>query len=439
MAIIRPFRAIRYNPKAIPEIGDVLSPPFDVITESDNQILQEKNPHNIVRLELGKREEVESEDSNVYLRCANQFLQWQEQQVLIRDEIPAFYLVREKYGEIEFSNERTGLFAAVKLEEFTNEVILPHEQTAEGPKRDRLQLMKSCEASFSPILGLYRDGWGLIDKFNGYMNSQSPDFTAKTGTAIYEAWLIKEQIISEQIEENFRGAPIFIADGHHRYETALNYRDFLRTSNGISGSDNIEFASDFILMCLVEISDPGMQMLSLHRVIPKLSPRIRTLIWEKLEEVFTIEPTPLTPSSQGINQWLQETERIQSSKMVIGVLDNQTKNFYNLSLRVNLPDSYFPSSKIPALRQCNTWILQNGILEPTLGEDISKVEFVHEPKEVEKAIVNEEVEMIFLVSPISMDLFEVIVSHGERLPRKSTYFFPKLATGLFMYNLKGEL
>ena len=439
MAKVRPFRAIRFNPDKFPEIGDVLSPPFDVITKSDNQTLQKKNRHNIVRLELGEREDVETEESNVYIRSANQFLEWQEKQILIREEMPAFYLVKEKYGDPPNYKERIELFAAVRLEEFENKVIFPHEQTAEGPKLDRFQLMKSCEASFSPIFGLYRDDWGLTKNLREYANTHSPEFTAQTGTAIYEAWVIRELVTCKTIEENFEGAPIFIADGHHRYETALAYRNSLQSPNGSSERNAPESASESVLMCLVELSDPGMQLLSLHRAIPKLSPKVRWEIWNRIEKVFRVESTSFSPSAEGINQWLDTLENRNSTQMIIGVLDNQTKTIYNLSLRTPLQEGLFPSPKIPAFLQCNTWVLQNGIFDPILGEQISKIRFVHESKDIEAVVGDEEVEMIFLVPPIPMDLFETIVAHGERLPRKSTYFLPKLATGLFVYSLKAEL
>ena len=439
MAKVRRFRAIRFNPDKIREIGDVLSPPFDVITNSDNRSLQERNPHNIVRLELGEREDVETEASNVYTRSANQFLQWQAQQILIREKIPAFYLVKEKYGGPHNYKERIGLFAAVQLEEFDNKIILPHEQTAEGPKMDRFQLMKSCEASFSPVFGLYRDDWGLTENLRDYANTHSPEFTAQTGTVIYEAWVIQEQLTCKQIEENFNGAPIFIADGHHRYETALAYRNSLQSPNGFQEGNAQESASGFVLMCLVGLSDPGMQLLSLHRTIPKLSAKVRREIWDRIEKVFSIQSTSYSPSNEGINKWMDSVESETFTQMIIGVLDKQTKTIYNLTLRTPLQEGLFPSPEIPAVLQCNTWVLQNGILDPILGEQISKIKFVHESNDIEEAVGDEEVEMIFLVSPIPMDLFETIVAHGERLPRKSTYFLPKLATGLFMYSLKEYL
>jgi len=436
MAKVRPFRAIRFNPGVIPEIGDVLAPPFDVITTADNQVLQEKNPYNIVRLELGERENVETNESNVYIRSANQFVEWQGDGILIREETPAFYLVKEKYGGTKNPKERIGLFAAVQLEEFENKVILPHEQTAEGPKKDRFQLMTACEASFSPVFGLYRDENGLTKDLREYTNSNLPAFTAKTGTTNYEAWAIGDRITCKQIEESFKDAQVFIADGHHRYETALAYRNSVHTTTGVSTP---EPASDFVLMCLVELSDPGMQLLSLHRTIPKLPLKIRTQLWNRIETIFIVGTTSFSPSPDGIDQWVDSLNKEQSPQMVIGVLDNQTKKIYNLYLRPDLPEDLFPTPKIPEISQCNTWVLQNGILDPVLGDEISKVGFVHEVKDVEEAVEDKEVEMIFLVSPITMDLFETIVSNGERLPRKSTYFLPKLATGLFMFSLKEDL
>jgi len=439
MAKVRPFRAIRFNPSKIPEIGDVLAPPFDVITTADNKVLQEKHPHNIVRLELGERENVETNESNVYIRSANQLFEWQDQGILIREKTPAFYLVKEKYGGTKNAKERIGIFAAVQLEEFANKVVLPHEQTAEGPKKDRFQLMTTCEASFSPVFGLYRDEKGLIENLLEYGNAHPPAFTAKTGTANYEAWVIEEEHFCNQIEDSFKDAQIFIADGHHRYETALAYRDSVQNPTGAPEKTTPQSASEFVLMCLVELSDPGMQLLSLHRVIPKLSLKSRKEIWNRIETIFSVESTSFSPSYDGINQWLDSNNKEQSPQMVIGVLDNQTKTIYSLCLHSPLADNLLPSPKIPEFSQCNTWVLQNGILDPILGEDISKVGFVHEPKDVDEAVGNKEVEMIFLVSPIAMDLFETIVSHGERLPRKSTYFLPKLATGLFMYSLKDDL
>jgi uncharacterized protein (DUF1015 family) len=229
MADVHPFRGIQYNPLRIKEFREVVAPPYDIISPSEQEDHYARSPYSIIRLILGRKFPTDTDTDNRYTRAARFFKEWQETQVLTRDKEPSLYFYEQEFSVQGKSFVREGFFALVRLEEYEKGVIIPHERTLSGPKVDRLMLMRSCQANFSPVFMLY------ADNSNDVINRLKSGITAKPlievrdkDGVLHQFWRVKEQKILSEVGERFKKEPLFIADGHHRYETALNYRNECR-------------------------------------------------------------------------------------------------------------------------------------------------------------------------------------------------------------------
>ena len=222
MADVQPFRGLRYRTE---DLGKELCPPYDVISSEEQSKLYELSPNNAIRLELGISDASDSDTDNRYTRAGQLLSSWVNNGVLIRDDTPTIYAIREKFNHDGVQKSRRSIFARVRLEEFSRGIVLPHEETSSGPKKDRLGLIKATNANLSPIMGIYRDNTGDIsDLLSGTMN-QTPNDSANYDQGTIELWAIEDTRINEQITNCLKNSAIYLADGHHRYETSLAYME----------------------------------------------------------------------------------------------------------------------------------------------------------------------------------------------------------------------
>jgi len=291
MADVRPFSGLRYNPKLAPDLAKVLCPPYDVISPQLQEALYQRSPYNIVRLEYGKEPPEESPGLDRYTAAARLLEQWRRREVLVVDQTPAFYLVRQRFTNIlGRPSERHVLFGRVRLEEFSKGIVLPHEETSEGPKRDRLALLSACRANLSPIMGLYRDATGRIAQTCQEAQRQTPLYQAKDADGEdFTLWSISQAAGTEAIERALAPVPIYLADGHHRYETALFYRDLLR------GQGRGEEDTGYAMMGLMDLADPGLQVQGYHRVLGGLDAGAEARLAGYLESSFEVVATTDLP------------------------------------------------------------------------------------------------------------------------------------------------
>ena len=437
MADVRPFRGLRYNPSVAGELTGLLCPPYDIISPAQQAELYRQNPYNAVRLELAESLPEDTAEDNRYTRAAATFQGWLKDGVLLPERSAAMYLVEEEYTFSGRAIVRRGLMACMRLEEFGKGSVYPHEFTTEGPKQDRLELMKACAANFSPILSLYPDQDGSIGSLLARVKDSPPDAsTGLNGEAAYSVWVIRDRTLLSEIRDAMRPRPIYLADGHHRYETALGYRDLLRESRDMP-SDNA--AANFVMMSLASMDDPGVLVLPYHRLLGGLSEQEADSLWTWIEEMFHIEELPLPSSSPGdIAETLEgKLKDSDKSTMTMGVFSSQLGRAAVLSLKT----SQAPDPGTSVLERCEPRFLSDRVLRPTLGEvrESKAVTFVHDAVEAIAGVQRGEYQMALLLRPVPMDLFEEVVSKGERLPSKSTYFYPKLPTGLVFNHLVGEL
>ncbi len=438
MADVRPFRGVRFNPDRSGALGNVLCPPFDEINAERREALLARGGHNVVRLESPKPE---SDGADIYAQSAAQLRAWLDEGVLGQDRRPAYYVMQEEYATESGPRQRVGVFAAVHIEEYERAIVLPHEYTRRGPKEDRLAMMEACGANFSPIMAMYRDPGGVQTLLWEAIANREADVTAGAPGAInYKLWLIDDDNAVGQLRGLLKSSPIYIADGHHRYETALAYRDNVRSRERVRLDTQ---ASEFVLMCLVEFDDPGMQLHSFHRALSGLSRDKLSALQEQVYGLFTVESRPLggmNPERMG--NFLDSTWRTRGGKPALGLIEPEEGRLSVLSLRGNLAAGSIPHAPTPEMYQCEAWLLHSAVLDPVLGGssgDQAQVDFIPELDVLLAQIERGDCQAAFLVPPLDMTVFESLVREGQRLPPKTTYFLPKLPTGLVMNLLTGDV
>jgi len=428
MADVRAFRGLRYAFQARTSLTDLICPPYDVISPSQQRELETRSPHNAVHIELPQ-----GEGDAMYQNAAALFARWRQEGVLMRDAAPSYYFMRHTFVYNNKAMARWGLMAAVRLESYDKRVVLPHEETRAQAKEDRFKLMTACKANLSPIMCLYRDPQHRIRQA-----IESTGWSTPTGKASYlgdelSLWAIKGPALDSAVQATLKDAPLFIADGHHRYETALRYRDEQRRKRGpLAESD----ACNYVMMTLIEFQDPGLLVLPYHRAIGGINAATVTALSNKLQEVFTLEAmTPQPETAQAMEDAVR-----QKSGVCMGLLGPDGEGPYLLTLRGGkVRDSLAALPGGVALRESESWVLHQAVFAPVLGaSDAPQVSYYHDAQEAWDGVLSGKLQMAFFTKPFSLDLFQKVVAAGHKLPPKSTYFHPKLPTGLVFNPLEGE-
>ncbi|MBS3809906.1 MAG: DUF1015 domain-containing protein, partial [Desulfobacterales bacterium] len=268
MAEILPFCGIRYSQEKIRDLSEVVTPPYDVISEEEQEAYYQRHPNNVIRLDKAKATPGDTDTDTPYTRAAADFRRWLEQGVLIRDETPSFYLTSVGFSVNGEPITRYGLIAAVRLEPFESGVILPHEETFSKVKSERLELMKACHANFSHIFSIYSDRNNILATLKAEAEKKQPEaaFTDDSGH-FHRMWKISDPEICRQVTGALKQRRLFIADGHHRYETALNYREWVRQNTPDFDENH---PANFIMMYLCAVEDQGLIILPTHRLLPEV-------------------------------------------------------------------------------------------------------------------------------------------------------------------------
>ena len=422
MADVRPFRGLRYNSDIAGSLSDIIAPPFDTISPDLQESLYDRSPHNVVRLEAGKRLGTDTPSDNRYTRTASLLNEWLSGNVLWREESPCYYLVRHGFNIGGGRTSRLELMAAVGLAEYDERVVLPHENTRDADKEDRLALISAARANISPIMSLYRDPLGDVPAILAKASAREPlvEFT-DVGGQDYAMWKLDAPSDVETIRAALSDRPLYIADGHHRYETALNY---LRAMSGESGASR-PAPWDYVMMGLVDFDDPGLRVLPYHRTVASLDHDGLERMREQLKAVFEWHPVDASLSLEGLEGIVGESGK---SRLSVGLFDPTDTGLSLLTFK----NTVHPVARGP-LAQSEAWILEQHVLNPLLGETLGRhVDYVHDLEEMEQRAEGGECQMGVLLKPFPLDVFETVMDRGLKLPPKSTFFFPKLATGLVM-------
>jgi len=433
MADVKPFRGIRYNPEKFSDYKSLITPPYDVIDSNYQDELYSREPHNIVRIDYGKTLPEDNDTSNRYTRAAKTFSTWLEDGVLVRDAEPALYYVEEDYkGEFDKPCTRRGFMAAVRVEDADSGVYRPHEKTLAGPKADRLNLTKATGANLSPVFSLYDDAEYKIEAAfdNRISKDTSPDIELMSdeGTTI-RMWLVKDPAVAKTVADVMKAKSFLIADGHHRYETALNYRNFMAAKNPAHTGHE---SWNYVLMYLVNLWSEGLSVLPTHRAVFGLEAFNSSTFIDELKEYFEVEKCV-----EGLPRLLEALRKVRGEKQAFGVIA-EGGTLYMASLRTSVDTSKVFSNKPEALQKLDVTLLHGLIIEKILGidekaqEEQRNLKYVKNAEELLKRVEDGEAQLGFLMNPTPVNQVKDAAETGERMPQKSTYFFPKIVTGLVL-------
>jgi len=445
MAKIVPFRALRYNPAQIKDPAAVMAPPYDVISPSLQEELYRRDSHNVVRLILGKTSDADSETDNRYTRAAADFRSWQEEGVLVRDPEASLYLYDQEYPlEDGATVVRQGFMALTRIEDFSSGVVKPHEKTLAGPKTDRLNLTKACGANFSPIFSLYSDPCCVLEALTRKEKERSPDLAVADDDGVrHRLWRVTDPTILEKAQDLLGSKPLFIADGHHRYETAINYRNYMREKNaGYTGKELF----NYVLMYFANMEDQGMLIFPTHRLIFGLENFSLPPFLKALEEYFAVETHPVDPQDPEARKEARKILQAKGEGRHALALFAGGDTLYYLTLRdEGIMDRFFDEKSPKALRTLDVSILHRLILEnllnitPEAQEQQANLKYVKNFDDPFTAVQKGECQLAFLMNATRMSEVRDVANAGEKMPQKSTYFYPKLLTGLVINKIaQGE-
>lgn len=442
MVEIKAFPGLRYDPQRFPDLAAVLCPPYDVISPEADLEYRRSSDHNIIHLEIPRPDPQdvprETGDGDKYARAAATLDRWLKEGVLLPEEPPAIYLHRHHFHHRGKRFNRRGLMAAVRLEEWEKRVVIPHEATGTSAKDDRLRLIRATRANISPILAFYDDPGGQISSLLEQKERERPTaFALERQGEGHELWAITDPHLIRGIAEGLGPQPLYIADGHHRYETALNFRNEQR-GTGTTGDD----ASNFVLMTLVDARDPGLVVLPVHRLVRGIPPDVLKGFKEWLGTLFEIETYPLADPDPG-----EDFESFCAGKMarggpdpVLGLLGLEAGAFFVLKGRRKASARMMPRGGSAIYRRQDVCLLQHLVVENMLGSPREGVDlaYTHSAQDAQDRLWAGEYQLAFLLSPMDVSVIKQVADGGERLPGKSTYFYPKLPTGLALHRLVGE-
>ncbi len=437
MAVIEPFRGVRYNPDKVGDPNRVMAPPYDIISDKEQDELYAKHPCNVIRLELGRRSPADTEQDNRYTRSAADLRKWREEGVLVREEQPVLYSYFMDYRTRE-GKEKTlkGFLSRVLLEELDSGVVLPHENTLSGPKADRLQLMETTHANFSPIFSLYSNpGMEAIEILDGSAR-KTPCIDVTDGDGVrHRVWTVDSTQEIEKIRRVLADLPLFIADGHHRYETALNFRNRMRESTGkCDGKQGF----DYVMMYFSNMEEGGLTIYPTHRLVDHLQDFQLSSFLDQVAAHFEVRPYPYLKKQP----FLRDLKEAGTDRHAFGLYTGESDDLFLLLLK-NLDGirPLFGRDLSPVLQQLDVTILHTVLLDHLLGigeEELkaqSNVRYVKETEDALHSVNDGDAQLAFLLNGTRVDQLREVSLRGEKMPQKSTYFYPKLLTGLVLNSL----
>lgn len=443
MARIIPFRGIYYNPNKVQDLKDVTTPPYDVISEKQQQEYYERYPHNVIRLILGKTGREDTECDNRYTRAANFFHEWLKQGVLTQDRAPAFYLTEIDYVEDGAVRTRFGLIVLVELEDFEKGGILPHEKTFSATRADRLRLMEQCKANFSPVFSLFSDpGEKVFGTLRDSIERIEPDTRFKDLEGCgHRLWRLQDPQLHREIGEMLAATHLYIADGHHRYETALKYRNQVMSKQGTFGPDD---PCNFVMMSLTSLNDPGLLIRPVHRLLCNVEQQAMNDFSNRASACFDVEQLRF----DGLNRAEVEAAflanvRAGDDRGVIGAVLKGHTAFYILRVKEDAMNRLF-YGEIPApLKHLDVTIATKLVLQQILGfddaalDDERRILYASRAEEALEAVDTAKCDIALILNATRISQIEEVSKAGLTMPRKSSYFFPKVMTGLVMNKLGG--
>jgi len=436
---IQPFRGLRYDLGNVGALSDVVAPPYDVIDSKMQDRLYQRHPENVIRLILN-RDQPDDGPQSKYLRAAAELRNWQREGVMTLENQPALYVYHQTFTHEGQTYTRRGFMARVLLEPFGTGNIFPHEETHSKAKQDRLNLITACKANLSQVFGLYPDPDNVVqESLEVLVPSITPLEAVDELGVTHRMWPITNTDVNSKVSQLIGDLPVYIADGHHRYETACNYRD-ARIAEGTHTA-----VCDYVLMMLVSMDDPGMVVLPTHRMFRGIPPMDHQELKSKLADRFVV--TKIGTGAVVAEQLWEEIE-LEGSQEVLGLYTAKDDCWNRVELS---PEGMDRLAEIAA-DHCDDWrglgvsILHHLLVQDCLGlSDLPTPKYVHRVEEVIQGIQTgddvgrdatgqvgegQPFQLCAMVMPASLDHIRNVSQAFERMPAKSTYFYPKLLSGL---------
>lgn len=439
---LRPFRGIVYNQAGVDDLFALLAPPYDVISQQEQEMYYQRHPHNVVRLIYGKDEAADSERDNRYTRAANYLHTWLRDGVMQQDAAPAMYLCAEQYRLPDGSQrERQGLIALCRLQPYERGIVLPHEETSPVPKRMLFDLRAMVEANLSQIFALYDDATGVLQDLLAAQRRQSPRCSFRDEQQMtHRVWAITDGSALAKIQRAMADGWALIADGHHRYETCLAYQHMRQQANPqTTGEEWFNFA----MLYLTDIHDPGLTILPTHRVLRGLPPTLVQQMPTLLQTPCELEAFPFSTPTEQYRQrqrLIEEMRRRGTQTQAFGLYTGDQK-LWLLTYRgtAAAPETGAEDQKGsgPAL---DVGLLHDLLLRKVLGIDPAEemIAFTQDDVAALELVDRQGYQAAFLLNPTPIEQVVQQAMAGRRMPRKSTYFFPKLLTGVVLHKEVGD-
>lgn len=422
MAVIRPFQGLRYGPKAGP-INDLVAPPYDVLSQQERDECAAKNPHNVVHLTLPEQKEDDRSKFVKYARSAAALADWRREGILKAEERPAFYRYIQTFkipGEAQ-PIVRKSVIALIKTEPYEKGVVLPHEQTFPKHKEDRLRILEATRAHLECIFGLFEDeGGNVFKQIESADAVPAADVTTEDGVR-HVLELIEDEATCNELAQGLADKKVWIADGHHRYETACTFREAMGPRDGL-------IAEDFMMMALSSMSDPGLVLLPTHRIVSKLNVG-ESQIDNVLQQHFHVRKVPNGDLMSSIASLNADDTRAFGVALPSGM---------GLVATLDKPEEvleWIETEDSDDLKTLDVTILHKLIFEKMLGiQGLDSISYTRDPEEAVNAVKNGAAASFLMNPPTVVDMKRIALG-GEKMPQKSTYYYPKILSGLVIWSL----
>lgn len=429
MAVIKPFCGMRYNTQTAGEISTLCCPPYDIISEEQRLSYISENEYNVIRLELPK------EGKNPYANAKDILDMWRSKGVLIHEDKPAIYIYEEEFTAYSERKSIKGIIARVQLEEFSKGIILPHEFTLSKAKEDRFNLMKATNCNFSQIYALYMDSeHTTLKTIDEQSNCDAPLEFTDDDNVTHRLWILTDETAIAKIVSDFADRKLYIADGHHRYETALNYRNYCR-ENGLS---KVGDAQDFQMIYLVDMEHPGLVVFPTHRLVRDLPDFDKKKVLDGCRNYFDV-----TEYSGTENMEAELSKQYDAGKKAFGFYCGDGEWYMLVLKNIEVMSEMLPDLS-EASQQLDVSVLHTLVLEKIFG--IDKENMANQINLTYTKFFSEAVEFVdskkaqcsFVLNPTRVTEIRDVAAAGEKMPQKSTYFYPKMITGMVMNDIGVE-
>ncbi len=428
MPEIQAFRGIRYDLGHVGALSDVVAPPYDVIGPELQETLYKQHPCNAVRLILNRQEPGDDDASNNrYTRAARFLKNWQSEGVLFTESDPAVYVYHQEFHFAGTDYVRRGFMGRLRLSRFGEGQVFPHEETMPGPKIDRLMLTTVCRTNLSPIFGLYPDPQSEAQNLlENAITGQTPIVAKDHLGVVHKLWPVTNIEVISNVAAAMGQKPIFVADGHHRYETACNYREQVYQSGALTD----DHPANFVLTMCVAMEDPGLAVFPTHRLFTGLPELDAEQLAAKLGDCFTVRPAGQGPEAAG-TVWEDVETTDDQGTIALFTRKDARWTICELTDAGRARMVLIAKDHNESWRELGVSLLHRLIVEELLGgTDLPKPNYVRLIDEVVAGLAAGEYPLAALVMPATVDHIRQISLEGERMPAKSTYFYPKLLSGL---------